>query len=228
MDREWWWHAAIAGPVLASSDDRDGWLAARRRLVTGSEVAKLFGDQYSAQESASQMFADKLAGVERWDPWAEPDDPRNQSVVQGNCFESGLGRYVGWLTRQDLTPCGVLIGDPECERHGSTPDFCVADYRGRGTAVVDTKWSRFGSKTWLPEGYGGNRLVAPGDRIPRYYYWQLQSQLAVTGFGLAVLAVYHRWDVRADPQNVVCYHVERNDRDIQRLRRECMAQWPTA
>lgn len=176
-----------------SADDRPAWLAARATLVTGSEMAAVMGE--SPYATRDEILQAKRAGVER-------DIPVTRRMWWGDASERG-----NLLVLQRLLGCRVramrpLVYDPRT-RIGCTLDGLVLapDLRtghfpeyDRGTSRPghwESVWNHLTGLRAFGQGLGGveakqsggySRQVAEWYAAPpRYYWWQVQTALMVTG-----------------------------------------------
>lgn len=99
---------ALNTRVLASSEDRDAWLAARRPVITATE-AKVFLTGSTGEKH--QIIREKVTG--------ESSFKGNQYTENGNRREPHI---IAWLERFGFAGCGLLIHADGVQRHAATPD----------------------------------------------------------------------------------------------------------
>lgn len=196
-----------AGKVVADAlEDREGWLAARRRYVTASDIAKAMSVPWTSgkrqtpgHERYQALLQRKRSGeeVERnqqmwWGYELEPYVIERLALAPGSPLE-------GWPVR----PCGLLIEDPQCRYLAASTDMWLDD--GEGPMCGDVKLSKF---AWSPSKHKRE----PKDYVPRDYQLQIQAQMACTGAQRGALVQF----VGNSVDNCIVY--ERDNAVIDRIR----------
>jgi predicted phage-related endonuclease len=123
--------------------DRESWLALRKRDVTASVVAALFGaHQYT---SARQLYIDKTTDA--------VDEIDSAVLRRGRLLESAVAVAVEEDHPQwKLTKATDYFRDPDI-RLGATPDFFVdGDTRGLGIIQAKTVAPSAFKKSWTEDG----------------------------------------------------------------------------
>lgn len=213
----------VARAVVAEADGREDWLRARRRFVTGSEIATLFGEHAYTKWPA--VLAEKVTG--------ETDfDATQDHIRQGSCSEPFLSAYLRESRGIRTVPFGVLTRDPIEPRLAATPDYLAPPQNGFGWINVQFKFST------AKRGGGGvieitghtPKIVKDswGPWLPSYIWWQVQAEMAVTGISETLVVCYHRRDLprwgSGDDQLGV-YRVPSDPAAIERIR-DAVAKLP--
>ncbi|WP_225735659.1 YqaJ viral recombinase family protein [Gulosibacter chungangensis] len=124
----------VASRIVCSSEDRDNWLAERRRGITATDAARL-----ATPTSVKAVAADKIYG----------------SSFSGNAF-TDFGRQrepviADWMHREHgIASCGLLFRSEGNPRHLATPDG-LAEW-GEEVVLAEIKTV---NKTWkrIPRNY---------------------------------------------------------------------------
>lgn len=197
--------------VVREADGREEWLRERRRFVTGSEVATLFGEHAYTKWPA--VLAEKTTG--------ETDfDASQDHVLQGSCAEPFLAAYLEASRGLKTLPCGVLIRDSMEPRLAATPDYLAPrDDGSEWNVQFKMTQARRGEQGLIT---GHPKKASPwGPGLPAYIWWQVQAEMAVLDASVTLVVAYHRWDIpkfgRPGDQLGV-YRVERDDDAIGRIR----------
>lgn len=165
-----------SGAETIATAHTDDWYAARALHVGASEVAAVMGE--SEHEDAIAVWMRKTGRT--------PEKRSNVQMRKGNLLEElVLDLAAEKLSESwegvEVSPCGVMVRDPEEPRLASTPDGVVyieGDHRGPG--LIEAKYT--GLRIWeWKEKYGGEPDLA--------HQLQLQTQLACTGYRWGVIAV---------------------------------------
>jgi len=173
---------APEAPVL---DPRANWLEARKKVITGTDLAALFGVGYK-DKNAMTVWLDKTGRA--------PADQDNDAFRMGRRFERPvLEEYA------DREHCALIYADshslitiPEYPVLGATLDATRAD----NGHPVDAKNLSFRSAEFGEDG---------SDVMPLKYMLQLTAQMIVTKTDAAVLAVlfnryeFCRYNMALDP-----------------------------
>lgn len=143
------------------SNDRDEWLAARRKGLGGSDVAAILN--LHPYKSALEVYADKI-GID-----ASPADA-GEVALWGNVFEGPILDEFARRTQRTVLRGGELLASRARRSLLVTPDGIQVDGApawavGPGTAEVKTT------------GYGAKWQ----EQIPAYVQVQKQHELLVTG-----------------------------------------------
>lgn len=157
-----------AVPALSTAERRAAWLEARRRVYTGTDIAKLFG--VSRFGGPIDVWLDKRGLAEDQD-----SGPKRA----GRYFERGiLAMYADETGHPvELADPYTLVISPTFPLLGATLDARRMD---TDTRPVDAKNVRFRTEKWGEPGT---------DEMPFDYLLQLAAQMAVTDTGAADLAV---------------------------------------
>lgn len=153
-----------AAVIVADSDDRAQWLAARRHGIGASEIAAVMG--LSPWESPFSLFWRKLNG---WD--IETTD----TMRTGTLLEPVIADWWAYQAMEDglgTGDAGLLFAHPERPWQLATPDRLVRDIFAQAVAVLECKWVAQSWDGWGPAGT---------DQIPVYYRTQVLWQLDVIG-----------------------------------------------
>lgn len=123
--------------AIATSDDREAWLRARRAGVTATEIAKL--------ERGGVAFAtiarEKRSGIQTF--------TGNRYTEYGKLREPKIGKWV--QERFDIAPSSVLYYAVENPRHLATPDGVGRDFDGN-LVLSEIKTSKHDLST-IPRDY---------------------------------------------------------------------------
>jgi putative phage-type endonuclease len=145
----------------AEEDGWDAWLAARKELLTASDLAAILGED--PYRSAIDVYLDKLSQPQ--EQVLAIDDPRFWGRVLEQPILQAVARYRGWKYRKG----GALLRSRKHPFIGATLD-----------AEVDT-----GDGVWLDLEGKTTRLPSGWDeesgKLPGRVLIQVQTQLLVTG-----------------------------------------------
>lgn len=145
------------------SRDREAWLRARRRGLTGSEVAAILG--WHPYKSALEVYADKLGAM--------PDDAaKGEAALWGQLFEPTIRDEYARRSGRRVIPSGELMQSRARQWWLVTPDGIQPEGDGMpswavGDGLVEVKTTGNGP-SWHEE-------------IPAYVQAQVQHQMLVTG-----------------------------------------------
>lgn len=144
------------------SRDRDAWLRARRRGLTGSEVAAILG--LHPYKSALEVYADKVG--------AEVDSDVAEVALWGQLFEPAILAEYGRRSGRIVIPSGELLQSREREWWLVTPDGVQLEGPNMppwavGPGLAEVKTTGMGA-AWYEE-------------LPGYVQVQVQHQMLVTG-----------------------------------------------
>lgn len=145
--------------------DRNVWLAARRKLVTASEVPALLG--LSPREDALDIYVSKLV-----EPTQDVYHGLNDRRTWGKALESGVAFEVRRAMNWDrILMSGALLVSRDLPILGCTQDAEVLEREG-------TPWASYEGKT--VEVYRADGWDEESGRMPDYVIAQVQSQQFVT------------------------------------------------
>lgn len=198
--------------VVATTDDRRAWLAARRPLLGASEIASVLG--LSPWTPAIEVWARKTSKVE------EAEDDVSEPMELGQELEPWLLSALRSRSGCEVRPTGVLLRSRQWPWLGATQDGAIVAEPGTplgrsvpahvgrvGTVEVKSAGGGFAEQWSTDHGYRDVALV------PAWYLPQVDAQLAVTGAPFAVFGALlggrgfrFRWTV-----------VERNEARIAEL-----------
>ncbi len=181
---------------------RDGWLEARKSMVTASDVACLFG--LNPYKTRDQLRMEKLGLAD--------EDPATDAMFWGSELEgsvlAGYAKKYGRIVRR----CGILFRSNETPALGATLD--AIEYDEAGETVLEVKcpgaWAK--SNGWAAKGPDG-KAIKPIQRIvPMHYQMQAQCAMYVTGLHRArVVALFGGRDLEifevtrnADALDLMC------------------------
>lgn len=152
---------------VASSSDREAWLAARRRGITATEAKLLM---LGGAQARHDLIADKRSGKTL-------DLSENRYVQRGNEREPVIAEWV--QSRFGIEHNDVLIAAPLNSRHLATPDGI--GLQGDLLVMEEIKTSKHD----LTPGDILNHFVVEYDKHSKFwqtgYYYQVQWQLWVSG-----------------------------------------------
>jgi putative phage-type endonuclease len=170
------------------------WRAARRELLTASDVGAVLGEnKYRTREQVRMEkagLADEFEGNERTDnaldlePWVA-----NQAR-----------KKFGW----NLVPHGQLIVDKECPLLGATPDY-----------MCETPWGWVNVQIKVTSVKPYEEVKSYGFAPPMMYQLQVQGEMACLGWQHSELLVFH-----TSILELRHYPIPRHPMAIARIRRE--------
>jgi putative phage-type endonuclease len=192
---------------LIKYDSREDWLAARGLSIGASESAALFGLAPEGRESEYSLWA-KKAGL------VEPEQIDGEWLDWGNILEEPIAQRYAKRTGHVLwTPpnswCVAI--HPRLPFLTATIDRWIIEAPGR-TDRGDLEIKNVGAfnSDWRENGVS---------EIPLYVQAQVQHQLAVTGFGWAVVAAL------VGGNKLETFEVERNPEFIAELEAKAEEFW---
>lgn len=151
-------HAEFTG---VTNQDRAGWLALRKTMLTASDVAAVLGED--EHRSALDCYVDKV--TERRGPEEIGiDDPRFWGSILEQPILTAVARYYGW----EYHAGGALLRSRKHPQLGATLDAEIN--RGAGWEVLEGKTTR------VPRGWDED-----SGELPTRILIQCQVQLLVTG-----------------------------------------------
>lgn len=204
--------------VCREADSREDWLAARRRFVTGSEVATLFGEHAYTKWPA--VLAEKVSGESDF-------DATQDHVRQGSLAEPFIAAYLADRRGIETVPCGTLIRDSVEPRLAATPDYLHQGLDGWFNVQFKfTKAGRHYNGECVVTGHTPKIKGEWGPFLPSYIWWQVQAEMAVLDVSSTMVVAYHRtafprWG--SDDDQLGVYLVARDDEAIERLRKTVAA-----
>jgi hypothetical protein len=200
------------------SSDRDAWLAARRELITASDVARLLCEGYAKtdkerEQQRAQLIMEKAGLADEW----KGDERTELAGLLEDAVIGVAAKRFGWK----LEPYGLLKVDSVCKRLGGTPDaILIGPF---GDLVVNVKISSASPpediKPTRKDGTPSEAAYLHGP--PLYYQLQLQAEMAVTGMQHSGLLVLHH----GRGLKLRGYYVPRHEQVIARIRREVDLAW---
>jgi predicted phage-related endonuclease len=175
--------AAISKPAGVKSFpviDRNQWLALRKRDVTASVAAALFGDIHPYQ-TAYGLWALKSGLVTE-------DHTENPAMRRGRLLEPiALQMLAEDFSSWKIEPAGVYYSDPDA-RIGATPDAFAIQPDTKGFGIVQVKTA---GKFAFKKGWKSSE----GDiDTPLWVAVQASVEAALTGASWAVVAVLELGD----------------------------------
>jgi putative phage-type endonuclease len=222
---------------MTHSSDRAAWLAARRLLVTASDVAAILGE--SKYKTREQLRMEKAGLAEEW--------AGSEQTDIGLDLEPAIARMAmrkfGWK----LHEAGVLRVDASCPLLGATPDYLLltpqSDLRVRwrkaggkfelyvphvesvdvnaddlGLSIVQIKATTCqATEDCKPQKSGAESTAVWSKGPPLDYQLQVQTELAVTGAEWGALLVLH---LCAPCFKLRAYPIRRHEAVIARIRAE--------
>lgn len=186
--------------------DTPEWHAVRAQSVGASEIAMALG--CSAHGGLLDLVLRKRLAAQGKAAQRDTDELAEGRVMEGAIIELAAMR----LRRRMLIPGGCAIvaspayHHPTCPDLTATPDGLIDANWPKDPddiiATLETKRDRSGAN-WSEIERDGWRVLMPGD-LRLAYWWQVQTQLAVTGCPVGYLAVHtayetHLIQVDADP-----------------------------
>jgi putative phage-type endonuclease len=162
-----WAHpgARLVLPADVQQNQRELWLAERRRRLCGSDAPALLGE--SPYGSLYGLWLDKTG--------QSVDEPQNDAMRRGHWLEPHLADWFSEKTGLAVRRCGMLAARDR-DHMGTNPDRFSED-----GGVVEIKSTSVHSDTAKEWRNGG---------IARHAYIQAQQQLAVTGRSHAWFVVW--------------------------------------
>lgn len=181
---------------VADSGRRDVWLAARRGLLTASDLSAVLG--LNPWKSALALYAEKVG--------AAPEPVENERMYWGGKLEAAIADGYGERTKRHVRLDGILRRSLVHPFLGATLD-AVTVVEGRGDCPLEIK------TTWA----GG---AADWDEdVPEWYKPQVQAQMVVVGAGFASVACL------IAGQRMVWTDVERDDAVVEAIVRQGAEFW---
>jgi hypothetical protein len=203
--------------VVHQSDDRDGWLTARRELITASDVSRLLcvgwaKSEQDAKQQRSQLVMEK-AGLAEGFSGSETTDI-------GTELELPLLQIAGKRMGLTIEPCGMLMRHPTIERLGATPDaFIVTRY---GKFPVNAKvTSAQPPEQCKPRRDGKPSEAAYANGLPLYHRVQSIAEAMVCGSSHGMMCVLHC----SGGLTLRMYCQPRHPQLEARIEREIVAAW---
>lgn len=141
---------------IIEAKDEAGWLKAREKYITASDVAAAMG--VSPWKSRLALYAEKIGEM----PQAPLD---SEPVAWGKALQTGIGRRFAEKTGRAVeeAPPFTLVLSDDNDWLACTPDFYEQD-KEKGDGILEVKAT---SMPWV-------------DDAPMHYQIQLQVQLHVT------------------------------------------------
>lgn len=156
--------------------DRQAWLEMRRRDVTASVAAALFGSEVHPYVTPYGLWALKSGTVAEDN--TETPAMRRGRLLEPVALEMLREDYPTW----QIDPCGLYYTDPEA-RLGGTPDAIAIDPTRSGFGIVQIKTAgHFAFKKGWSDGEGGFQT-------PLWIAVQATTEAMLTGASWAAVAV---------------------------------------
>jgi putative phage-type endonuclease len=189
-----------------SADDREAWLEARKRYVTGSDIAALLGE--SKYKTRGQLLMEKAGLADEWKGSEQTDI--------GLDLEPAIAQIAARRWGWKLERVAQLIVDPECSFHASTPDYVVTSPFGHALVQIKMTTAQ-AQEDCKPRKNGAPSEAAFANGVPLYHQLQLQSEMACTGLSWGAVLVLH---TSAPNFKLRAYPVRRHEAVIARIRNE--------
>lgn len=194
---------------MTHSSDRGAWLAARRELVTASDVAALLGE--SPYKTREQLRMEKAGLAEEW-----AGDEQTELALALEPYVMAMARERwGWK----ICPVGRLFNDASEPRLGATPDGSMDTPWGDANVQIKVTSAK-PTEMCKPRKDGSPSTAAFAAGAPLHYQLQVQAEMAVMGVAHSSLLVLH-----TGPLALRAYYVPRHDGVIARIRREVVVFW---
>jgi putative phage-type endonuclease len=192
---------------LVKYDSREEWLAARTASIGASESAALFGLAPEGRESEFSLWAKKAGMV-------EPEQIDEEWLFWGAALEQPIAdRYAKRTGHKLWTPPNAfcVAVHPRLPFLTATIDRWIIEAAGR-TERGDLEIKNVGAfnADWREDGAAA---------LPLYVQAQVQHQLAVTGFGWAVVAAL------VGGNKLETFEIERNPEFIAELEAKAEEFW---
>jgi putative phage-type endonuclease len=148
---------------------REGWLEARKKLITASDAAAALG--LSPWKSPLKLYTEKIG--------LAADQDESESMKWGRSLQEGIGRRFAELTGREVTPAPefTIFTHPDAPFVGCTLDFYQDRKREDGSlerGILETKAT---SHEWQ-------------DEPPLYNQVQAQIQMACVSVSLGTLTAF--------------------------------------
>lgn len=173
--------------MVHQAGNHEAWLAARRELITASDVSRLLGigwakSEAEAQQQRGQLVMEKAGLVEGF--------AGSETTDIGTELELPLLQIAAKRMGLTIEPCGVLMKHPRIERLGATPDaFIVTRY---GKFPVNAKvTSAQPPEQCKPRKDGKPSEAAYANGLPLYHRAQALSEAMVCGSSHGAMCVLH-------------------------------------
>lgn len=151
--------AELVLTVEQARTDRELWLQTRRQGIGGSDMAALFGEGRWEDSTEYGLWLDKTARI--------PDLEQSDAMKWGNILEDSVARDYAERSGLKLRRVGLL----RSKKHPRV--FANCDRLTDDGAGIEVKTGNF---------FIGKKLQAlPPGEIPRSWYWQGLTCIAVTG-----------------------------------------------
>lgn len=177
-------------------DEKDAWRAARRVILTASDVGAVLGEnKYRTRE---QVRMEKAGLAEEFD-----GNERTDAALDMEPWIAQRARKMfGW----NLIPHGQLIVDKECPLLGATPDY-----------VCETPWGWVNVQIKATSVKPYETVKSYGFQPPMNFQLQTQAELACLGWLHSELLVFHTSEMLLRR-----YPMPRHPMVIARIRREAL------
>lgn len=158
----------VHDPIKVAERNTDGWLAARRGMVTASRAAAVCG--FSPWETPRHVYEEMAGHVE---PFKGNDRTAWGSALEGVILDQ-YERRMGCTLAREM----ALYRHPQVEFLGATPDA------ERPDPLMEVEAKAIGSRRALEFGEDGS------DFIPEDVLFQVQAQMEVMGTREADVAAF--------------------------------------
>lgn len=169
--------------VMADAEkDREGWLAARKLVVTASDVPAIVG----VCPGVTRLWYQRKGWLTR--PEAKPE--MEEAMEMGHLTEAFNAELFRIKTKRSTVPCQLLLRNPKYPWLAVTPDFTQFFSGSIDHGILETKST--GRKDNWPEGDDEEPILR--------WQVQLQAQMLVTNATFGSLSaiigspyLHHRW-----------------------------------
>lgn len=195
---------------MISSNDRQAWLEARKRLLTASDAAALLS--ISPYKTLAQLRMEKLGLADEW----TGDESSDLALALEWPILEIANRKFGWNCVHNTE----LIVDRECPRLAATPDAMMES--PWGLTCVQVKVTRSAAQEdCAPTTKSGKPSTAAYlNGAPIHYQIQVVAEMACTGARHGVLLALH-----LTPLKLRAYYVPFHPMLVARIRRETRRFW---
>lgn len=180
----------------------DLWNKVRIGKFTSSEIARLIHKKGALTDKNRTYIAEKVAEILT----GESREFDNEATLWGKTQEPIAADEFTKQTEIELTECGFVLSETHPEFFGGSPDRLIGE-----DGLVEIKCP-FNSANHIKHCMVKSQEDLKD--IAETYYWQIQSNLLVTGRGYAFFISY---DPRVTQCPLYTILIKRNEADIQLL-----------